>query len=272
MKSAGMISMPIVKSIFTRCINDRCPQIAAALAYATLLSLIPLSVLVYKIFTSVFIDTVWQFKVQEFIFKSLSPTTAEQVKTYLLNSAAEASSGLNYFSLFMLLLSVVAMIYTIDKALNSIWNIHKPRYLFRRIFVYLVLLIFGPLAISFSIFISTYFASLPLITKLSGIVFDSGAFIWLAIVVLWIAFTMLYKLVPDCEIKWKHAFVGATVAVILFELAKNAFALYVSYFPLYEILYGALASIPLMLIWIYLIWMIVLLGAEITRYLQISEE
>ena len=266
-----MISKYVLKSIFTRCIEDRCPQIAASLAYATLLSLIPLTVILYKIFITLVADASWQLKVQDFVFKSLAPTTADQVKDYFLNSAVQANS-LNYFSLLMLLVSVIAMIYTIDKALNSIWHIHKPRYVIRRIFVYLVLLIFGPLAISFSIFISTYFASLPLISKISGIVYDSGSFFWLPVVILWVAFTMLYKWVPDSEIKWSHAFSGATVAVTLFEIAKHGFALYISYFPLYELLYGALASIPLMLIWIYLIWLIVLLGAEITHFLQIPDK
>ena len=259
------------KSIFKHCIEDRCPQIAASLAYATLLALIPLTVIVYKIYTTVFIDSIWQLKVQEFVFQSLSPTTADQVKQYLFNSAVHASS-LNLLSLSMLLLSVVTVIYTIDKALNSIWKIHKPRYLVRRILVYLALLIFGPLAISFSFFISTYLASLPLIEKISGEVFNSGLFVLLPFVILWTAFTMLYKLVPDCEIKWSHAFSGATVAVILFEIAKSGFALYVSYFPLYELLYGALASIPLLLIWIYLTWLIVLVGAEIAYFLQIRGE
>ena len=265
-----MISSQAFKSIFKQCIDDRCPQIAASLAYATLLALIPLTVLIYKIYTTAFIDPVLQLKAQAFVFDSLSPTTAEQVRQYLFESAIQASS-INIIGLFMLLISVVVMMYTIDTALNSIWKINTPRHLIRRVFVYLALLIFGPLAISFSLFASTYIASLPLIASILGESVDKGLFNWLPFVVLWAAFTMLYKWIPDCKVRWLHAFSGATFAVCLFEIAKGGFTLYVSYFPNYELLYGALAAIPLLLIWIYLTWLIVLIGAEIAHFMQIAD-
>ena len=265
-----MFTRQTFKSIFNQCIDDRCPQIAASLAYATLLALIPLTVLIYKIYTTTLIDPVLQLKAQAFVFDSLSPTTAEQVRQYLFESAIQASS-INIIGLFMLLISVVVMMYTIDTALNSIWKINTPRYLIRRIFVYLALLIFGPLAISFSLFASTYIASLPLIASLLGESVEKGLFSWLPFVVLWAAFTMLYKWIPDCKVRWLHAFSGATFAVCLFEIAKTIFTLYVSYFPNYELLYGALAAIPLLLIWIYLTWLIVLIGAEIAHFMQIAD-
>ncbi len=265
-----MFTGQVVKSIFKQCIDDRCPQIAASLAYATLLALIPLTVLVYKVYTTAFIDPVWQMKAQEFVFESLSPTTAEQVRQYLFDSAIHASS-INLIGFFMLLISVVIMMYTIDTALNSIWKINTPRYLIRRFFVYLALLIFGPLAISFSLFVTTYIVSFPLIASILGESVDKGLFNWLPFVVLWAAFTMLYKWIPDCKVRWLHAFAGATFAVCLFEIAKAGFTLYVSYFPGYELLYGALAAIPLLLIWIYLTWLIVLIGAEIAHFMQVAD-
>lgn len=247
--------------------DDHCPQIAASLAYATLLALIPLTVLIYKIYSTAFANLTWQLKAQELIFDSLSPTTVEQVRQYLFDSAAQAS-GINIIGFVMLFISVVIMMYTIDSALNSIWKINKPRYLVRRVFVYVALLIFGPLAISFSIFVSTYLASLPLITEYLGKTVDNGIFNLLPFVITWVAFTMLYKWVPDCEVKWLHAFSGGSIAACLFEIAKSGFTLYVSYFPTYKLLYGALASIPLLLIWIYLTWLIVLIGAEIAHYMK----
>ena len=257
----------VLKSLVKQCIDDNCPQIAASLAYATLLSLIPLTVLIYKIYSSAFVDLNWQLKTQEFIFNSLSPATGEQVRQYLFDSAIHAS-GINIIGFVMLFSSVVIMMYTIDSALNSIWNINKPRYLIRRIFVYVALLIFGPLAISLSLFVSTYLASLPLITESLGLSIDNGLYHWLPYIITWTAFTMLYKWVPDCEVKWLNAFSGGTIAACLLEIAKSGFTLYVSYFPTYEILYGALASIPLLLIWIYLMWFIVLVGAEIAHFME----
>ena len=255
-------------SLIKQCIDDRCPQIAASLAYATLLALIPLTVLIYKIFSTAFVDPEWQLKVQEFVFESLSPTTAEQVRQYLFDTAIQAG-GINVMGFLMLLISVVIMMYTIDSALNSIWKINKPRYLHRRFVVYLSVLVFGPLAIAFSMFVSTYLASLPVIAELLGDTVNEKSILkFLPFLVTWFAFTMLYKWVPDCEVQWVPAVSGGTIAACFFEIAKGGFSLYVSYFPTYELLYGALASIPLLLIWIYLTWLIVLFGAEIAHFME----
>lgn len=264
-----MYKSRVFKSIVEQCIADRCPQIAAALAYATLLALIPITVLTYKIYSTASIGREWQLKIQTFVFDSLTPDTAEQVRKYLFESAVQAS-GINILGLLMLLVSVLVMMNTIDSALNTIWKINTPRHLIHRLLVYLALLLFGPLAIFFSLFVSTYVASLPLIEEFIGGMLEVGIFNWLPFVVLWTAFTMLYRWVPYCEVRWLHAFSGATVAVCLLEVAKSAFTLYVSYFHTYEFLYGALASIPLLLIWIYLTWLIVLIGAEIAHFMQVA--
>jgi membrane protein len=262
-----MITSRVFISFVKQCLDDNCPQIAASLAFTTLLTLIPLTALIYKIYSSIFIDVTWQLNAQELVFNSLSPTMAEQVKRYLFESMVHAK-GITIIGFVMLFISVVIMMYTIDSALNSIWKIHKPRYLVRRILVYIALLIFGPLAISFSLFASAYLASLPLIAESFGKTVDSSLLNWLPFMITWIAFTMLYRWVPDCEVKWLSAFSGGTIAACLLELAKTGFTLYVSYFPTYEILYGALASIPLLLIWIYFTWLIVLIGAEIAHFMQ----
>lgn len=264
-----MYTSRVIKKIYRQCIDDNCPQIAASLAYATLLALIPITILIYKIYTTAFISPELQLKVQAFVFESLTPSTVTQVQQYLVESAAHANS-INVFGLIMLLISVVVMMYTIDSALNSIWKIKLPSYLLRRFFVYIGILVFGPLAISFSIFAATYVASLSLIRAVVGQTINAGLISWLPFVVSWVAFTMLYKWVPDCKVKWLHAFAGASFAVFMFEMAKSGFTLYLSYFNTYELLYGALASIPLLLIWIYLTWLIVLIGAEIAHFMQIE--
>lgn len=178
-----MYKSQVLKSIFQQCVSDRCPQIAASLAYATLLALIPLTVLTYKIYSTAAIDHMWQLKIQSIVFKSLTPDTAEQVKQYIFDSAIHAS-GMNILGLLMLLISVLVMMNTIDSALNSIWKINTSRHFIHRILVYLALLVFGPLAIFFSLFVSAYIASLPLISGFVGGMIEVGAFNWLPFVVL----------------------------------------------------------------------------------------
>ena len=89
--------------------------------------------------------------------------------------------------------------------------------------------------------------------------------------ILWITFTIFYNFVPDCKVKWLHAFSGGTIAVCIFDIAKSIFALFISYFQTYELLYDALASIPILLIWIYLTWLIVLIEAEIAHFMQVAD-
>ena len=158
-----MYQSRVFNSLIRQCLNDRCPQIAASLAYATLLALIPITVFTYKLYSAVSIDHFWQLKIQSLVFESLTPDTAEQVQKYLFESSVNASS-INILGLLMLLISVLVMMSTIDVALNTIWKINKSRHLFHRVLVYIALLIFGPLAIFFSLFVSTYVASLPLLS------------------------------------------------------------------------------------------------------------
>lgn len=258
------------KNLLRQIINDRCPQIAASLAYTTLLALIPLAVFMYKLYSAMSINREWQLKIQSFVFESLTPDTAANVQKYLFESAVSASS-INYLGLFMLLVSIMLMLNTIDSALNLIWKVKKKRHLLQRILAYIALLTFGPLAIFFSLFVGTYVASLPVISEVVGSMTKVGIFNWLPFFILWLAFTLLYKWVPYCRVRWLHAFSGATVTVCLLEMAKSGFALYVSYVHTYEFIYGALAAIPLLLIWIYCTWLIVLIGAEIAHFMKIAE-
>lgn len=262
-----MITSHVIKNILIQSIEDRCPQIAASLAYATLLAIVPLAVLIYNIYSTALISPDLQLKTQIFILENFSPSVAKDVQQFLLGGITQAK-GINFIGLCMLIASVLITMHTIDSAMNSIWKITKPRYLVRRIFVYLAVLIFGPIAISLSLVVSTYIASIPIISFLVGQSIYGGFLNWVPFLVLLAAFTMLYKFVPDCKVKWKHSISGAIIAVCLFEIAKVCFTLYLSYFPGYEILYGALAAIPLLLIWIYLTWLIVLIGAEITHYME----
>ncbi len=257
----------VSKKLFIQCLHDRCMQLAASLAYATLLALIPMTVLLYKISVLLFAGKGWQLQVQEYVINSLSPATAEQLRQFMAETAQHATS-MTLGGVVMLSLSILAMMHNIDTGLNRIWKGAASGYNFRRFLVYLGLLIFTPMLISATVFLTTYVASLPLLSSLSSYALGSSFLSSLSFILLWIAFTVLYKWVPRCFVQWRFAFYGASFAVALFEIAKQGFALYVSIFHNYEILYGALAAIPLLLIWIYLSWLIVLIGAEIAHYLQ----
>jgi len=258
-----------IKQLVNQFIDDRCPQTAASLAYTSLLALVPLTIVIYKIFSSGIILPEWGQLLEQFVFNNFTPAVADQVHNFIIDSAIQAD-GLNFAGILMLLVSVLVMMYTIDKAINNIWRIHRPRHIFRRISVYLLILVFGPIAMASSLFISTYLASLPLISQFMEIsIIESDIVQWIPFIVSLVAFTSLYKWVPDVPVSSKHALVGGVIAAVLFDIAKYGFSVYVNSVSSYKLIYGALAAMPLLLIWIYLVWLIVLIGAEISHSLLV---
>ena len=166
-----------------------------------------------------------------------------------------------------LVLTAILLLRTIDNAFNQIWRIKNQRKTFISFISYWLVLILGPLFLTVSIALSSYFSSLLVVT-------DTGRQIsaFLSIILPWILTTtglvLLYLIIPNTRIKLSHALIGAVFAGLLFEVAKKLFTIYVTSFPLQEIIYGALSAVPLFIIWIYLSWMLVLLGAEICHGLE----
>ena len=155
---------------------------------------------------------------------------------------------------------------TVDRSIHAIWRERRSRPFWISILGYTTLLLVSPLLIAVSVSVTTYLMSL------SSAVEVSKRTHWVLLnavpsLVSAIAFLLLYKLLPHHPVRWLHAFVGALVASLLFEGAKQGFAVYVANVPGYNVLYGAFVAIPFFLLWIYLSWVIVLLGAEITAAL-----
>ena len=169
----------------------------------------------------------------------------------------------------ILFIVALILISNIDKTLNRIWQSKNERPLIFTFAIYWMVLTLGPLLMGSSVIMSSYLIGLanyaeeftpgvttvllkilPIITSVSG-------------------FFLIYMLVPNKKIDPKHAIFGALVAAVLFEASKKAFALYVTSFPSYQLIYGALAVIPILFVWVYLSWMVVLIGAEVTHVLEI---
>jgi membrane protein len=162
------------------------------------------------------------------------------------------------------------MMRTIDRSFNAIWQVKKKSSPVRVFLVYWAVLTMGPLLLAISLAVSSYFASLPLISevvKSDSAWFKRGVPMLMAFV----AFTVMYIAVPNRKVKISHAAIAASVTAILFELAKWGFGLFVKKFSTYQLIFGALASVPLFLIWIQLSWMIVLFGAQICHALEVFQ-
>ena len=256
-----------MRYLWLRFESDQCMRTAAALAYTSLLALVPLFTVLFVSLSAFPAFQDWRESIEGFVFHNFVPALGEQVRGYLVEFSDKARS-LQAVGVTVLLVTVLAMLSTIESTFNVIWGVRRRRPLMVRFLVYWSVLTLGPVLIGAGMVATSYVISLPLV---SGHVANNGfstqliALFPLAATTL--AFVLFFKLIPYRPVPLRHALIGGLVASVLFELAKHGFALFVTQFPAQQAVYGAFATVPIFLTWIYLSWVIVLLGAEITQCL-----
>ena len=242
--------------------NDTgCSYRAAALSFTTLLSLIPLMTLGFSILATYHRFKKISIQIQDFIFSNFlaSSGTGKSIQVYLNNFVAQANQ-LSLLSLLFLIITATMMMFTLEQTLNSIWQTDKRRHWTLTALLYWTALLFIPILIGFTLFLSSHFI-IPLMK--AGVIAKSFL-LMLPFLLSIFAFTFLYTLVPHCAVPFRYGFIGALIATFLFEGAKYSFSLYLHYFPTYKIIYGTLSAFPLFLVWIYICWVITLVGATIS--------
>ena len=247
--------------------EDRLGVTASSLTFTSLLALVPFFTVALALFTAFPIFGKAQKVLERWLMDSLIPETiARQVLGYLTQFASKASQlGLVGFSILMV--TAIALILTIDRTLNNIWRVRQLRPLGQRVLIYWAAITLGPLLLGLSLVLSSYVmsASRGLVNALPGslrFVFDSIEFVVLAA-----GMAGLYHYVPNTPVRWRHALVGGVFVAVFMEVAKKVLGLYLSSVPTYSVIYGAFATLPILLIWMYVAWSIVLLGALVTAYL-----
>lgn len=247
--------------------EDRLGLTASSLTFTTTIALVPLVTVLLAVFTAFPMFAKFQGVLQQWLIESLIPDTiARQVLGYLTQFAGKASK-LGGVGLAVLFITALALILTIDRTLNAIWRVRKPRPLGQRVLVYWAVMTLGPILLALSLSLTSYAlsASKGLVGGLPGgvqLLLDSLQFVLLA----W-GMAALYRYVPNTHVRWTHAWLGGLFVSVGFEAAKKLLVLYLGKVPTYSVLYGAFATLPIMLIWIYVGWVIVLLGAVIAAYL-----
>ncbi|MDM0083315.1 YihY family inner membrane protein [Variovorax sp. J31P179] len=245
--------------------EDRLGLTASSLTFTTTIAMVPFFTVAAALFTVFPMFSTMQGRVQRWLIDSLIPDNiARQVLGYL-NQFASKASGLGVAGLVVLLVTAVALILTMDKTLNNIWRVRKPRPLAQRVLIYWAAITLGPLvlALSLSTTASFFSASREVVGgAIVKLLFDTFEFVLLAG-----GMTALYRYVPNTHVKWSHAWAGGLFVATSIELAKRVLGYYMSLVPTYSVLYGAFATVPILLVWIYVAWVIVLLGAVIAAYL-----
>jgi|TARA_Y200000002_G_scaffold55030_1_gene40403 membrane protein len=258
---------PQVRDLFSifikRCREDNITISAGHLAYVTLLSLVPFIMVTFTIMSAFPAFASVRSKLEHFVFSNFVPTASDVVHKYMTDFVGNASQ-MSAIGILSLLVVALMLISNVDKTLNRIWRTQSDRPIVYTFAIYWMVITLGPMLIGSSVVVSSYLTGLAAFTEeytpglgtfLLSLV-PSGAAM--------LAFTILYMVVPNRRVFARHALVGAIVATIAFEITKSGFALYVTNFPSYELIYGALAVVPILFLWVYLSWIIVLFGAEFT--------
>jgi membrane protein len=251
--------------------SDNCLQHATALSYTTLLSLVPLMAVILSVFTAFPLFEDVSLQLQIFVFENFVPASSEVVQQYI-QQFSENASKLTGPGLISLVITSIMMMAAIDNSLNKIWRDSKPRRPVARLIVYWSVLTLGPILVGVSFAISSYIVSLPLLSETAFYGEKLGLLRMLPFFMEALAFTLLYVVVPNCQVTFRSALTGGVTATLLFELAKKAFSFYIISFPAYETIYGAMSTVPVFLVWIFLSWSITLIGAELAWCIETFNE
>jgi membrane protein len=256
-------SWAFARFLWRRFIDDQCFEAAGALAYTTLFALVPLAAVALAIVAMFPVFGEVRDTLTEFIFSNFVPAAGNEVQTYLFR-AAEAASQLRAVGVIALIVTALVTMSSIEQTFNRIWRVSHGRPPVARFVVFWTALTLGPMLIVSGVAVSSYLFSLPLLQGANVIqeVRDHGLLPLLPFLVTLAGFCLSYLVVPNTPVRFRHALAGGLLATLLFEAAKRGFGMYVSSYSSYQAVYGALVAIPIFLLWLYLSWVIVLLGAS----------
>lgn len=257
----------LLTDIAGRFVEDRCGQAAASLAFTTLLSLVPLVTVALALFSRLPLFDQAEQVLREFLFSNLLPDKAGRLVGNYLLQFSDKAHRLTLIGSAMIFATAVMTMLTIDHTFNTIWRVEKRRSLGRRIALYGGALVLGPLLAGLAMAAVTFFvsASLGLVNEPPWV--RAALYGALPVAFQTVLLALLYGAVPNARVAGGHAFVGGLVAGLGFILMQKLFGTFVAAMPSYRLIYGAFAALPIFLLWLYLSWMVVLLGALLTAAL-----
>jgi membrane protein len=255
-----------IRTLRERIREDRLGLTASSLTFTTLISLVPLVTVMLAVFTAFPMFGNFQVGLEKYFLQSLVPPTIAKPVLGALTMFASKASRLGSAGLVALVITAMALVLTIDRTLNSIWRVRKLRPIGQRVLIYWAALTFGPLVLGASMTFTSYAisASSGLVRQLpGGVSFMLG---FAEFVTMAVASAALFHYVPHAPVRWRHAIAGGLFVASGVEVAKKGVGLYVAAMPTYSSIYGAFATVPILLLWIYVSWLIVLMGAVIAAY------
>lgn len=268
MKNNLLDAFNFMQFVAARFNQDRCMQIAASLTFTTLLSLVPLIAIALAMFSVFPVFEDFSTQIKGYLLSNLMPEMSGKIITQYMQQFAESATRLTAVGIAFLTITAMSMMLTIDHAFNIIWRVTRSRPLIKRLVVYWAVLTLAPLLVGASLSLTSWLVGLSMGYAKHIPVFGVSVLKVLPLIFTTLAFAMLFRLVPNRYVPHSHALIGALVAAFVFESMNRVFGYYISHFPTYKLVYGAFASVPIFLMWIYLSWLAILIGAVIAASLS----
>jgi membrane protein len=240
--------------------EERCLQIGAGLTFTALLAIVPIITVALTVISAFPVFGELLLHVQQFMVTNMLPESAESIAAYA-EKFADNAARLTAVGILFLFVTAMIVLQTIDRAFNQIWRVPRRRTTVQRVLIYWAILTVGPVLIGASLSLTSWLVSQSL-----GLVKDlplagEAVLKLVPIALTGIAFSLLYFTLPNRRVLVRDALSGGFLAALAFEWMKHGFALYITHFPTHTVIYGAFASVPIFLLWIYLSWIVVLVGA-----------
>lgn len=257
-----------IRFMFRSYLKSDGQKTAAALTYTTLFALVPLMTVTYGILSALPSVQSAGDQLQDLLFSNFVPESGQALQVYLKDFSRQARSLTVVGGLFLVVTSVLMML-AIEKAFNQIWAVENSRKGASSFLMYWAILTLGPILIGVGLAASSYVLSHKYFLSATDTLGLTPYILqYLPLLTSSLAFTMLYLFVPNCRVYWKHALAGGVFTAICFELAKLLFSQFIGHSSSYQVVYGAFAAFPLFLLWIYICWNLVLLGATLVMSME----
>ena len=255
-----------LQTLVRRFREDRLALTAGGLTFTTIISLVPLLTVMLALFSAFPMFATLQVALQKYLLQTLLPDTIVRPVMQAITQFSMRATRLGGAGMIALVVSALAMMLTIDRALNTIWRVRKRRRIGQRVAIYWAAVTLGPLVFAISLSATSYAA-----TGSRGLLGDMPRGLGFAVstfdfVLETFAVAALFHYVPNTVVRWKHAILGGFFVAVCMALGKRALTTYFGAMPTYALVYGAFATVPIFLIWIYLSWIIILLGAIVAAY------
>ena len=262
--------LALTRLTFERARKERLPQVAGSLTFTTLLSMVPLLAVSLALIARFPIFRRLKDALEHVLLGSLLPADIARTVLKYLSKFATNANGLTWVGSLFLLCTAVAMLLTVENALNQMWQVRKNRPFFKRVGMYLLMLALGPLVLGLSLWASSYLLGISMgligaLPRSLAFVLDLGP-LMLGIV----ALTSLFYFVPNTTVQLRDAVMGGLIASVGFELGKRGFTTYLVKVPTYKAVYGAFATLPMFLLWVYFSWLVTLVAAMTTANLALA--